>query len=103
WRKALSGDPQNLIQRLLSAFEALRTRRGHSEYVFSVAWSPNRWLVASGSKDRTIHLWDAETGQLVCTLTGHTGAVLSLAWSPNGRYLASGSADGTIIIWGIPE
>jgi tricorn protease-like protein len=65
----------------------------------SIAWSPDgRWL-ASGSDDRTVRVWAAETGKLRRTLEGHTDWVRSVAWSPDGRWLASGLNDGTVRVW----
>jgi WD40 repeat protein len=56
-------------------------------------------LFASGSSDRTIHVWDAASGRLLRTLTGHSDAVNSVAWLPNRHLLASGSNDGTVRLW----
>jgi WD40 repeat protein len=50
----------------------VRTLRGHTDYVFSVAFSPDGRLLASGSADKTIKLWEVATGREVRTLTGHT-------------------------------
>jgi WD40 repeat protein len=76
-----------------------KTLTGHSDYLYSVAYSPDGRYLASGSKDRTIKIWEVATGKGLRTLTGHSGVVLSVAYSPDGRYLASGSQDKTIKIW----
>jgi WD40 repeat protein len=67
--------------------------------VNSVAFSPDGRLLASGSNDTTIKLWDVATGREVRTLTGHMLEVTSVAFSPDGRLLASGSCDYTIKLW----
>ena len=66
----------------------------------TVAFSPNGQHIVSGSRDCTIRIWDAKTGNAVVRpLEGHTDWVNSVAYSPNGRYIASGSTDCTIRIW----
>ena len=75
------------------------TLEGHTDLVWSVAFSPNGQTLASGSQDRTIRLWNPNNGNLKRTLTGHRDAVNSVAFSPDGRTLASGSWDGTIRLW----
>ena len=75
------------------------TLEGHTDLVWSVAFSPNGQTLASGSQDRTIRLWNLNNGNLKRTLTGHRDAVNSIAFSPDGRTLASGSWDGTIRLW----
>jgi WD40 repeat protein len=79
----------------------LQTLTGHSISVYSVAYSPDGQTLASGSRDKTIKLWNARTGKLLQTLTGHSSSVLSLAYSPDGQTLASGSDDKTIKLWDV--
>ncbi len=47
------------------------TLRGHTDCIGRIAWSPDGRMLASPSDDKTIRLWDAETGQCLRTLTGH--------------------------------
>jgi len=67
----------------------------------SVAFSPDGSLLASGSLDSTIKLWDVRSRTLVVTLEGHSYAVSSIAFSPDGSLLASGSGDKTVKLWDV--
>ena len=78
----------------LATAQLTTTLEGHTDLVWSVAFSPNGQTLASGSQDRTIRLWNPNNGNLKRTLTGHRDAVNSVAFSPDGRTLASGSWDG---------
>ncbi len=64
---------------------ALQTLDGHTDSVWSVAFSPNGKQVVSGSGDRMVRLWDAATGATLQTLEGHTSWVSSVAFSPDGK------------------
>jgi WD40 repeat protein/predicted Ser/Thr protein kinase len=72
---------------------------GHTGAVMAVAFSPDDKLLASGSADQTIKLWDTVTGKEVLILRGHGQPVTSLAFSPDGKRLVSGSWDRTVKIW----
>jgi WD40 repeat protein len=73
---------------------------GHTHAVMSVAYSPDGRHIISGCLDKTIRIWNAETGSAVGhPLEGHTHAVVSVAYSPDGRHIISGCLDKTIRIW----
>ncbi|CCD51193.1 hypothetical protein BofuT4_P085550.1 [Botrytis cinerea T4] len=77
----------------------IQTLEGHSGSVNSIAFSADSRLLASGSGDHTIKIWDATTGTLQQTLEGHNDWVRSIAFSADSKLLASGSRDHTIKIW----
>ncbi|MGD1804337.1 DnaJ domain-containing protein [Dapis sp. BLCC M126] len=73
----------------------------HGDSVFAVAISKDGKNVVSGSADKTIRLWELETGKLKRTFDGHTDKVWAVAWSHDGKTFASGSADKSIRLWKI--
>ena len=79
--------------------ENIRTLKGHTDRITSVAFSPDGLMLASGSADNTVKLWNPNNGQLKGTLTGHTRVIESVTFSPDGQTLASASRDGTIRLW----
>ena len=72
---------------------------GHESAVQTVAFSAPRSLIASGSADRTVRLWNAETFEPGPVLRGHQDFVTALAFAADGRMLASGDLAGTVRIW----
>lgn len=81
--------------------QCIQTVYSHSDLIISVACSPDGTLMASGSKDNTIRIWEKESGDSLKTLVGHSMAVHSVSFSPDGTRIASRSSDWTIRIWDV--
>ena len=77
----------------------LHTLSGHRSWVMSIALSPDRRTLVSGSLDDRILIWDLATGECIGALTGHTNSVNSLAFSVDGRKVISASDDDSIKVW----
>lgn len=74
------------------------TFHGHEQDIYSLDFARNGRHIASGSGDRTVRVWDIETGQNVLTLSIEDG-VTTVAISPDGRYVAAGSLDKSVRVW----
>ena len=92
--------------------EELRTLESHNNYVSSVCFSPDGTRIASGGDDwtfsrgstqgiddGTIVLWDATTGEKLCTLKGHKRGVRSVCFSPDGTRIASADWNWDAKLW----
>ena len=96
--------PANLAEANSSSHSlgtCLKTLRGHSSRIWAIAFSPDGQLLASGSADHTIRLWNAHNGTCLTVLQGHTSGVTSVSFSPNGQILASASEDSSIELWSV--
>ena len=72
-----------------------------ADSILSIAFNNEGTLLASGSADRTIKLWNVESRTEVATLEGHSDYVNSVAFNSEGTLLASGSDDKTIKLWNV--
>ena len=74
---------------------------GHTQQVKCVVFSSDGNSLVSGSHDRSVKLWDVQTGGVVKTFLGHRDWVWSVSISADLTTIASGSGDGKICLWGI--
>lgn len=81
----------------------IRRLKGHQEWVWSVAFSPDGRQAIGSSLDKTICLWNLMSGELIGRLRGHTSRIDSVAFAPDGLRAVSGSEDGTVRIWDLTE
>ncbi len=85
----------------IASGKVIRTMRGHTNLINSLAIAPKADLLVSGSYDQNVNLWQISTGKLRRSLKGHTDKVLSVALSPDQKQVASASRDKTIKIWDV--
>ena len=87
--------------KLLDRDKNLKNLSGHTNTVRSVAFGPDGRTLVSGSFDRTVRVWDVQTGQSLKILSGHSKGIRSVAFNSDGRTLASSSEDQTIRLWNV--
>lgn len=74
-----------------------RTLRAHTDLVAALAFSPDGKQLATGSRDKTLRIWDLATGKVVRTIIAHEGPIASVAW--HGNSIATASYDKTASVF----
>ena len=99
--------PKHRAIDIWQAGELRYTSLGHEAEITAIAIDPDSQVIATGSADITIKIWNLETGKLICTFgslltwKAHKAGIASLAFSPIAQTLASSSSDGTIKLWNL--
>ena len=97
---AIATEDSGIILRDGRIGEIKSTLKAHEDTVTCVAFSPDGKMLASGSADKTIKLWDTATAKVRATLNGHAW-VYALAFSHDGKTLASGAYDKNVRLWDV--
>ncbi|KIM24750.1 hypothetical protein M408DRAFT_317021, partial [Serendipita vermifera MAFF 305830] len=98
------------MQKFVAGFASVISQSTPHIYISALPFAPrclgvskqylNGKRIVSGSWDKTIRVWDAETGQTILgPLQGHRDEVKSVSFSPDGKRIVSGSKDQTIRVW----
>ena len=98
WKAADYRNPKRTLFGSDATIHPHRTLEGHTDHIKALAFSPNGKMLGSGGRDKTIRLWDVETGNSLFTITGHRNGIRALAFSPNGKTLAS-AAFSELYLW----
>jgi WD40 repeat protein len=78
---------------------SLAVYKGNTTHIWSISYGPERNIIAAGSFDYKLKVWDVSTHEIKLTLEGHTKSTLPVAISPDEKYIVSGSLDRSIKIW----
>ena len=111
WAVAFTGDPDRFATAShdwkVTLWDARQTAAplqvldGHENSVQALAYAPQQLLLASGSADKTVRVWNLDTLSLKRSYSGPRDFVTSVAFSQSGKLLAAGALDGRIQIWSV--
>jgi len=97
---------QTEVQQLIDQLQSqevypglIQTFEGHKSKVSAVAYSKDGNLAVTGSNDKTIKVWDLNTGECMQTMTGHRGQITCISFTPDEQHLITGSWDNTLKLW----
>jgi WD40 repeat protein len=77
----------------------MEVKNGHSDTVYGLCFSPDGKMVATGSADKFVKVWEVPSGKFVKSFEGHTHHVLDVGWMADGKLLASAGGDNTVKVW----
>ncbi len=108
WMATASGDPgvfgvAKLWRPEPGGCKPVRDLVETQDVVFSVAFSPDNKKIATAGADRTIRIFEVESGKLLSQIEDHADWIFALAWSPDGKRLASASRDKTAKVFDIEK
>lgn len=84
-------------------YRLVRGLSGHTDVIGRISWSPDGRLLASASRDRTLRIWNPQTGQVKHVLDGHKGWVIDLDWSPDAKRIVTCADDRSLRIWDVDK
>ncbi len=87
-----------VLQQILDNIREQNQFQAGTGGIWSVSFSPDGQLLATGSNDKIVNLWNRQ-GEKIANLKGHQNWIFSTSFSPDGKYLATGSADKTARLW----
>ena len=99
--KPKKAEPAPKVEDKKQEFKLFQTLEGHSGKINFVSYSLDGEKIVSASDDKTLRIWDAETGYCLNVLRGHSGGVKTASFSPDGMRIVSTSDDKTIRIWDV--
>ncbi|RFU71888.1 will die slowly [Trichoderma arundinaceum] len=93
----VTGRPKTTARK--SAGQEMAPLRGHHNYIHCLAFSPKGNILASGSYDEAVFLWDVRAGRLMRSLPAHSDPVSGIDFCRDGTLVVSCSTDGLIRVW----
>jgi WD40 repeat protein len=98
-RFAEAGDDKVVRIRDANTLAVLRSFRAHDGPINAIAWHPRRAVIATGSADRTVRLWDIESGRLIEQMHVSLREPQALYFSPSGNRLACAIPGEKTLVW----
>lgn len=93
------GGPQRLVRIYSTEGELLHEIKKHTDWVYSIEFSPDGVLLATSDRSGGVFVWEAETAREYLNLRGHSGGVTDVSWRGDSNVLATAGDDGTVKLW----